>query len=161
MKNLLFILVAAITLASCKKSIEPKKEDQSSRMIAVQEKEKTLPQAKRPRNAQRISADLVNIGVLPISGSFSVGFGASSDTLTGTVTDFNGLWHDYHFNWSPPIYSTLPGGEGETNYGGVLPQKPTPFTYVTVIAHSGGTRSYFFGVSSNGGYNVAGKTISN
>jgi hypothetical protein len=125
----------------------------------VDNEPQSVAKKKNPKTAARVSANLFNTQGLAIEGTFQVGRGATEDTLIGTVTNWQGLWHDYHFNWAPPIYSTLPGGEGATNYGGTQPQLSVPFTYITIIPHNGVEQSYFFGVSSDGGNNVAGKTL--
>lgn len=148
MKKLLIILVCA-TLFGCQKNARQ----------TENEPQNVSARAKKNRTALRVGGGLFNTSGLPIQGTFEVGRGETHDTLIGTVTNWQGLWHDYHFNWAPPIYSTLPGGAGATNYGQWQPQIPVPFTYVTIIAHNGETQSYFFGVSSDGGNNVAGKTI--
>jgi hypothetical protein len=150
MKKVLFILLAAITITSCSK--QEKQTDSN-------EPQSVSARAKKKSSALRVGGDLFNTQGLQISGSFYVGRGATHDTLIGTVTNWNGLWHDYHFNWCPPIYSTLPGGEGATNYGQWQPQIAVPFTYTTIVAHGGTTQCYFFGVSSDYGANVAGKSV--
>lgn len=92
-----------------------------------------------------------------IEGTFDVIRTATEDTLIGTVTNWNGTWWDYHFN-NTPEFSIPPGGQGATNYG-EFPNMTMPFTFMCVVPHSGEPKSYFFGVSSNVGRNVAGKTL--
>lgn len=151
MKNILLIL-AGVLIISCGKSNQHQEKQSEPQSVSAQ--------AKKKKTALRVGGDLFNTSGLQISGSFFVGRGSTHDTLIGTVTNWSGLWHDYHFNWCPPIFSTLPGGEGATNYGATQPQITVPFTYTTIVAHNGEPQCYFFGVSSNGGVNVAGKSVS-
>lgn len=149
MKSTILLIFAGILMIACGKS---------NKVPENNEPQSVSARAKKKPTALRVGGDLFNTQGLQIEGSFYVGRGATHDTLIGTVTNWNGLWHDYHFNWCPPIYSTLPGGEGLTNYLN-QPQIPAPFTYTTIVAHGGVTQCYFFGVSSDGGVNVAGKSV--
>jgi len=155
MKNLLLILFAFMVFTSCEKSSKQTTDEQPQ---SVSKKKNTNGRA----STARVGGNLFNTSGAAIVGTFEVGRGETEDTLIGTVTNWQGTWWDYHFNWCPPTYSMLPGGTGETNYLLNI-TLPSPFTYVTIVPHNGETKCYFFGVSSvdatGNPVNVAGKSI--
>jgi hypothetical protein len=119
---------------------------------------------RKKTTSQMVSADITTAQPLVltqgnlIEGTFDVVRTDTEDILTGVVTNWNGLWHDYHFN-NVPEFTIPTGGQGATNYGGWQQQIATPFTFKCIVPHNGEQKSYFFGVSSDGGRNVAGKTL--
>ena len=154
MKKLLFILSAALIVASCGKSSKTTEQNSEAQSVAAKGK----GNGKKP-SALRITESLFNTQGLPIAGTFSVSRGPSEDTLTGIVTNWQGVWHHYAITH----YKDLPENSRFTtinnmNYGAVSPN-PVPSEWTILWPHDGTPTFYFFGVSSSGGVNVAGKTI--
>lgn len=110
----------------------------------------------------RVEGNLVNIGVTPIIGTFSVSRGPVEDTLILTIINWGGLWWDYHYNYGAPTFQIVPGCQGSTNYY-LNGSTPDAFPWIKIVPHGGLSASYFAGVSSvdNTGnpVNVAGLTI--
>lgn len=128
-------------------------------------KSKNMAKAKgKPTATAMRSADLTTAQPLVltqgnlIEGTFDVIRGATEDTLIGTVTNWQGKWWDYHFNLVNDNFTIPAGGQGATNYN-ELPNMAMPFTFICVVPHSNQQVLYFFGVSSEAGRNVAGKTL--
>ncbi len=150
MKKTLLIVFAAVFVSaivfSCYKNQKATKDEEIYSVAG-----------KKKRNAQRVSDVLFNTQGLHIAGTFEVSRGATEDTLKGVVTNWQGVWHHWNFILKTSDSTNVILADA-VNYGAVLPN-PVPSIFTVIRPHSGAQQVYFFGCSSDGGNNVAGKTL--
>jgi len=181
MKKILFILSAALIFAACSKQAKQTEQQNTGKpptraemVKTITDKEKaepgTMVMPKKGRS-NRTTAGFINGGLSNISGDASVGHGPEYDTIAATVfhwgmarlNNLEALWHSV-FVAHTDINAPYPGRStylDMVNYNAYLPNPIAPAQYQTLWPHQGLAVSYFIGVSSDGGWNYAGKTIPN
>jgi len=165
MKLLLFI---SVLLYSC----ESKPPSRSDMMKSITDKEKSEPIAfsGKRKPAAKVTSGFINGGLTTISGNASVSHGPTEDTIDIEVTHWGfqradnskeAIWHNVYVGHTD-INAPYPGKTTFDlfNTNGNLPNEK-PYNKRIIWLHDGLSVSYFISVSSDGGWNYAGKTIAN
>lgn len=186
MKNNILLIIAGVLIISCgEQNKKPKTEavpdkplsrqEQMDKIVA-KEKAEAVVMAKKPNNtgkgnANKVTSGFVNGGLTPIMGNASVSHGLTEDTLDLEVLHwgFQRLAPTIEAIWlnvsilHTDVNAPYPGKFvfDEMNEFTPLKPNPVPGKWRKIWPHDGLAVSYYFAVSSDGGWNWAGKTIPN